>query len=103
MRLMDGILIREIEGDYMAVMTGKAAIQFNGIIKLNAPTAFLMECLQKDVMEVVLVVKLVERYEVTVKRACEDVRTLLDCLREKGLLIEDAQEEEYAEYAEYAE
>lgn len=90
MRLIEGILITNTEGEYMAVATGEAAMRFNGIIRLNAASAFLVERMQSEVTEKELVHKLMEHYEVTEKRARTDVHILVEEFKERGLVIANA-------------
>lgn len=89
MRLAKGILITETEGDFVAVVTGEAAMRFNGLIHLNEASAYLAEVMQSDFTEESLVQKLMERYEVTKERACEDVEKLVEEFRKKGLILTD--------------
>ncbi|MBO7679764.1 MAG: PqqD family protein, partial [Thermoguttaceae bacterium] len=61
---------------------GRAQVDFNGMLTVNAVGAFLVEQLQNDVTEDELVERLTARYEVDAETARKDVSSFLDSLRQ---------------------
>ena len=95
MKLVEGLLITETEGEFIAIATGDAAIQFDGIIHLNADTAGLMKLLEEEQTEDNLILHLKRKYSLQEEKVRPDVRKFLGKLREKHLLVgygEDCEE-----------
>ena len=89
MRLKYQFVLREVSGQWVAVAVGKDHSYFNGMVKLNATGAFLMELLRGEGRSrSELLEALTERYDVTRERAEENVDSFLQTLRQGGLLAE---------------
>lgn len=88
MKLKDGIVTNSIDGESFAIATGKAARDFNGLVKNNPSAAFIFELLKTEQTEDSIVNAMLEKYEVDESTVREDVRELLAILRSKNL-IED--------------
>lgn len=88
MKLKDGIVTNSIDGESFAIATGKAAKDFNGLIKNNPTAAFIFELLKKEQTEDSIVNAMLDKYEVDEETVRKDVRTLLELLKSKNL-IED--------------
>ena len=89
MKLKYRYMIREISGQWIAVAVGKDHADFNGMIKLNATGAFLLERLsQGEQSREELLCALLERYDVTRDRAEADLDQFLQVFLAEGLLIE---------------
>ncbi len=88
MKLKDGIVTNSIDGEDFAIATGKAAKEFNGLIKNNKTAAFIFELLKKDQTEDSIVNAMLEKYDAEESIIRADVRELLDLLKSKKL-IED--------------
>ncbi len=88
MRMKKNYLLREIADMYVVVPTGQEAIKFNGIISLNQSGKRLFEKLQEDRTESELVDFLLDTYDVTKKKAREDIRQFVAILKEHDLLDE---------------
>lgn len=83
MKVKPGFILRELSGEYVVVPVGEAGRDFNGMIRLNEPGAFLWKELTNGTEEASLADKLVERYEgVSEQTARDDVREFLDSIRE---------------------
>jgi len=88
MRLKDGIVTNSIDGEDFAIATGKAAKEFNGLIKNNKTAAFIFGLLKKEQTEDSIVNAMLEKYDAEESVIRADVRELLELLKSKNL-IED--------------
>ena len=88
MKLKDGIVTNSIDGESFAIATGKAAKNFNGLIKNNPTAAFIFELLKKEQTEDSIVNAMLDKYDVDEETVRKDVRALLELLKSKNL-IED--------------
>lgn len=88
MKLKDGIVTNSIDGESFAIATGKAAKNFNGLIKNNPTAAFIFELLKTEQTEDSIVNAMLDKYEVDEETVRKDVRALLELLKSKNL-IED--------------
>lgn len=90
MRLVPGVQLRMIGGEYLAIPSGAAASRFNGLMMLNETGAFLLRALQKDTDVEALLRLLTEEYEAPEAQLRQDLEGFLSQMREAGLLEEAA-------------
>lgn len=88
MKLKEGMLMEEVDGEYVAVATGEAAKVFNGLIRNNKTADFLYRQLVIEKTEEELVEALLGKYDVTKEIATKDVHAFVAQLRKAGLLDE---------------
>lgn len=88
MKLKNGIITDNSNGEFIAIATGEASRVFNGLIKNNATANFLFEQLMSDTTEEKLVYSMLEKYDVSEETAKKDVHRFIARLRETGLLDE---------------
>ena len=88
MKLKDGIVTNSIDGESFAIATGKAAREFNGLIKNNPSAAFIFELLKTEQTEDSIVSAMLEKYEVDESTVRADVKALLELLKSKNLIEE---------------
>lgn len=88
MKLKEGIVTNSIDGESFAIATGKAAENFNGLIKNNATSAFIFELLKTEQTQDSIVNAVLEKYEAEEKAVRADVKELLDLLKSKNLIEE---------------
>ena len=86
MKLKDGLILREVAGQYVIVPTGKTALEFNGLITVNELGAFIWEKLQQETTEEELIASILEEYEVSEETARKDTEEFLNKLRESKIL-----------------
>ncbi|MBQ1456305.1 MAG: PqqD family protein [Thermoguttaceae bacterium] len=82
MKLNSEFVLRTLDDTTILVPFGKAQVDFNGMITVNAVGAFLVEQLHSEVTEDELVERLTARYEVDAETARKDVASFLDVLRQ---------------------
>ena len=88
MKLKDGIVTNSIDGESFAIATGKAAKDFNGLIKNNPSAAVVFELLKTPQTEDSIVKAMLEKYDVDEGTVRADVKELLDVLKSKNLIEE---------------
>ncbi len=88
MKLKDGIVTNSIDGENFAIATGKAAREFNGLIKNNPSAAFIFELLKTEQTEDSIVTAMLEKYDVDESTVRADVKELLELLKSKNLIEE---------------
>lgn len=86
MKLKSGIIVNEINGDYVAVAAGEAGKAFNGMIKMNGTAAFIVKTLQTETDEDDIVAALLGEYEVDEETARQNVRAVIEKFRSAGLI-----------------
>lgn len=85
MKIKDGYLLREVAGNHVVVPTGKAALDFSGMITLNDAGTFLWKLMDTDRTEQELLSALLDEYEVGEATAKVDLSEFLAKLRSADL------------------
>ena len=89
MRTKKGFRLRELGGEYLLIGESAELIDFNQLITLNEPAAFLWENIQgKDFDENLLVQLLLDEYDVTEDIAREDVQATIQDWLNLGIIKE---------------
>lgn len=88
MKLKSSVYVTEVEGEYVAVATGKAAQTFSGMVQMNKTAAYVVGLLQKRTNEVRLIKAFKEQFGVDDETARRNVTGILEKLRETGWLEE---------------
>ncbi|MBR6825108.1 MAG: PqqD family protein [Oscillospiraceae bacterium] len=89
MKLKYRFVIREVSGQHVAVAVGTDHEKFNGMVKLNATGAFIMEKLNEgSYSRRQLLDAMLDRYDVEEERAAQNLDSFLQILRQ-GNLLED--------------
>lgn len=88
MKLRDDFLICEMAGETVLVAVADATKDFNGIIRCNATSAFLAECLRTPTTEEELLQKLIRKYRGDPEQIAESLKKTLDTLRSVHALEE---------------
>ena len=86
MKLKSGVIINEMNGEYVAVAAGEAGKAFNGMIKMNGTAAFIAKLLQNDISEDGIVDAICAEYEVDAETARVNVRAVVEKLASAGLV-----------------
>lgn len=86
MKLKEGIVLGNVDGEDFAIATGKAMKNFNGVIHNNKTAAYIFELLQTEQTEDSLVDAMLEKYDVDENTAREDVREIINIIKEAGVL-----------------
>ena len=86
MKLLNIFESEEINNE--KVMVSLDSEKFNGFIRANNTASYIIDCLKNDVSEKEIIIKMVNKYGITEERATQGVSSLLNQLRELGLIIE---------------
>lgn len=86
MKLKDGFVTHEMDGEQIMVATGEA--RFSGLVRSNATAAFIVDCLKKETSRDAIVAAMLEKYDATAERIGADVDRVLTSLRSIGALDE---------------
>jgi hypothetical protein len=86
MKISNEFVLREIEGDYIIVPTGKEALEFNGIITVNEVGVLIWNLLQEETTFEKIVQQILEEYDAEESEVREDVREFLEHLITEGIL-----------------
>ena len=85
MKIKDGYLLREVAGNHVVVPTGKATLDFSGVITLNGTGAFLWKLLNTDRTEPELLSAILDEYEIKEAVAKADLLEFLGRLKAADL------------------
>lgn len=88
MKLTDGALVVDNNGEEYIITVGKAAKKFSGMLKLNKTAAFIAHTLQEDVGRDDVINKILEKYDVSREDASKSVDNVIGQLSSLGLLDE---------------
>lgn len=86
MKVSKEFVLREIAGDYIIIPTGKAVLEFNGLITVNAVGVSLWKMLQEEATYEELVKGILDEYDVEETVAREDIQEFLDRLSKAGII-----------------
>lgn len=86
MKIKEGFVLRKVGGRNIVVATGKASVDFNGMIRINDVGALIWSKLSEGADEAALVQAVVEKYEVDTDTAKRDVNKFVNNLSEAGFL-----------------
>lgn len=90
MRLMEGLMLRKVLNEWIAVPCGESALRMSGLISMNETGAFLFSALQNEHTEESLCNLLLETYDITEEVAYVDVHAFVERMRKANLLVEEA-------------
>jgi len=88
MKVKNTVIVRELDGEFVAVDTGIGKDRFSGMIRMNKTGAFVLDCLAEETDTDAIVRKMTERYDVDEETARENVLRVAEALRGAGLLVE---------------
>lgn len=80
------LLIHENGEEVLLVPTGELSKRFQGIIRGNATTGFLMKLLEKGSSKEEMIEALIKNYDVSYEQAREDIEQLIQILNKGGFL-----------------
>lgn len=88
MKLKDGLILREVAGQYVVVPTGKRVQEVTSIVYISSSGAYLWDYMKDHEFEKEdLVVKIMEHYSgVTEEQAAADIEKFLKTLADNNIL-----------------
>lgn len=88
MKLKQGFMLHTVNGEHMAIATGKAAQTFHGLVRNNETADFIYNRLLQDTTPEDIAEALCAEYDVSFEKALSDVQKLVERLRTAGFLEE---------------
>jgi len=88
MRLSEGFITHESDGEQIMVAVGGAAERFHGLVRSNRTAAFIINCLKKDCTEEQIVEKVLDKYDTSQELATNDVHKVIGYLEQIGAIHE---------------
>ena len=86
MKLKDGIVLGNIDGQNFAIATGKLSSSLAGIINNNESANYIFKLLQKEQTEESIISAMQERYDAPEDEIAADVREFISTLDSYGVL-----------------
>ena len=86
MKLKKGYVLHTTGSEHMMIATGKAAKDFNGLVRSNGTANFILEQLQKNTTEESIVSAMMEHYGIDRETAARDAHKVLAQLKSEGFL-----------------
>lgn len=86
MRLKQGFILRDVGREHMAIATGEAVKQFNGLIRNNGTANFIYKQLMEDTTEEKIVAAMLEKYNAPEEVIAADVHRIIEQIRSAGIL-----------------
>ena len=89
MKVKDGLIIKEIDNEYVLIDSGIVPPIFNGIVKLNKTSKDIIDILlEKECSFDELIENLLEKYDASKEELVSSITPFLDELRRIKLLYE---------------
>lgn len=88
MKLRGEFVVRNVLDNTVAVPVGQTALQFNGMVMLNAVSRVIWLCLEQDTTVEAIVEAVTATFDVEPSQATADVLAFLQQLRDAQLLEE---------------
>lgn len=89
MKLAEGFLTHEMDGERIMVAGGEMAQKFVGLVRANEAAAVILDCLKEDTDAEAIVKKMAEEYDAPEDVLRRDVLKVLEQLRSIGALDEE--------------
>lgn len=86
MKIKEGFVLRNVADATIVVPTGKASLDFNGMITLNETGAFLWRLLESDTTEEAMLAAMLAEFEVGEETARAGIERFVAKLNSEGLL-----------------
>lgn len=90
MRLKGEFVLREVAGEIIAIPVGKTALDFNGMLCINAVSAEIWKGLQEGKTKAEILENILEEFDVSQEEAAADLDVFLRQLSENNLLEDEA-------------
>lgn len=86
MKIKEGFVLRNVADATIVVPTGKASLDFNGMITLNETGAFLWRLLESETDEETMLAAMLKEFEVEEATAKVGIERFVSKLSSEGLL-----------------
>ncbi len=86
MKIKSGFILRQVAGNHIVIPSGKAAVDFSGMITLNGSGVFLWKLLEEETTEKELIDKMLDEYDINEETAKNDIKVFIEKLKNADLL-----------------
>ena len=86
MKLREGVIISDIDGQVMAVDSSSDIGRFNGLVRMNQTGGFVAKLLENNMSLDEIIAKMMREYEISEDIASENAKKVLDAFQNAGLL-----------------
>lgn len=84
MKINEDFVLRTVAGSNIVLPTGKACVDFNGMITLNSTATYIWKCMEKETTVEEIVDKVCQDYEISREDAESAVNTFVKQLKDVG-------------------
>ena len=89
MKLKGEFVLREVAGEIIVIPVGKTALNFNGMICINAVSAEIWKGLQEEKTKAEILENILQEFDVSLEEATADLDVFLHQLKENNLLEDE--------------
>ena len=86
MKLKDGFITYEMNGEQVMVSTGD--VKFAGLVRSNKTAAFIVDCLKKETTKEAVVAAMTAKYDAPAEVIAADVEMIVEKLKSIGAIQE---------------
>ena len=86
MKLKEGVLVNEIDGQVLAVDAGNGRERFSGLVRMNKTAGFVAGLLQKETSLEEIVKAMTQEYDITEEVARANAQKVIDAFAGAGLM-----------------
>ena len=87
MKLKDGVILSEVDGEWIAVDAGVGGQRFNGLVRLNKTAAFVVRQMKEEVTIEDIVAAMTEHFDVTAELARQNAEKVIETLQSVDLFL----------------
>jgi len=88
MKIKEGIIIKQLDNEYILIDSGIILPRFNGMIKLNETSNFIVSSLlEKDLTFSELVLVMLNKYDASKEEIESSIKPILSSLSKANILI----------------
>ncbi|WP_373899135.1 PqqD family protein [Haloimpatiens sp. FM7315] len=88
MKLKEGFITHNSNGENIMVAVGDASYKFHGLVRSNKTGAFIIDCLKVERKEEQIVEEILMNFDASREVVKNDVQRIIEILREIGAIYE---------------
>lgn len=88
MKLKDGFMTHDSDGEQIMVAVGDAANRFHGLVRSNQTAALIIDCLKQETSKEQITDRILEEFEAPRDVVAKDVQMVIDRLKGIGAIDE---------------
>lgn len=88
MKLKNGFITHDSDGEQIMVAVGDAADKFHGLVRSNKTAAFIIDCLKNETTEAQIIDAVLAEFDASRDVVTKDVGNIIAILRQIGAIYE---------------